>query len=48
VLNVRQVSELYKTEQLFNQMLMKRLRGGEGDPREQGDRGGKREHFKNR
>ena len=42
VLNVRQVSELYKTEQLFNQMLMKRLRGGEGDAREHGDKGGKR------
>ncbi len=30
VISVRQVSELYKTEQLFNMMLMKKLRNGEG------------------
>ncbi|WP_044170969.1 Spy/CpxP family protein refolding chaperone [Flectobacillus major] len=32
VLNVRQVSELYKTEQLFNQMLVNRLRGERKEP----------------
>ncbi|MDR6562558.1 MULTISPECIES: hypothetical protein [unclassified Arcicella] len=30
VINVRQVSELYKTEQLFNAMLFNRLNKGEG------------------
>ena len=29
-INIRQVSELYKTEQLFNQMLVKKLNRAEG------------------
>lgn len=30
VINVRQISELYKTEQLFNQMLVKKLNRADG------------------
>ena len=39
VISVRQVSELYKTEQLFNMMLMKKLRNGEGGRDDRGGRG---------
>lgn len=39
VISVRQVSELYKTEQLFNMMLMKKLRNGEGGRDDKGGRG---------